>query len=257
MRRRLVFHRAGFELKEMEKVCDLLKGCPEAYTLEGLCMHFAGAESIGNYFRIQQQIKSFTEFEKLLQRLSLKPKHVHMACSAAALTYKDTVRDMVRIGIAQYGFWPSPETYMHMFKEIEMKNKNPLRRLITWKSSVMSTKEVQKGEFIGYGNSYMASTKMEIAIVPVGYAHGYSRSLSNTGKVLIRGRMAPVVGTVTMNAIAVDVTGFTVEKGDEVVLIGKQGKAELTVASFGESSSQVNYELLTRLPDDIPRFIVK
>src|SRR5690606_19021752 len=181
----------------------------------------------------------------------------HTACSAASLSYPETVMDLVRIGIAQYGFWPSQETYMSKFKQLEPNRKNPLKRLITWKSSVMSLKKVEMGKFIGYGNSFMASRPMKIALVPVGYSHGFSRILSNGGKVLIHGKFVPVVGTVTMNSIAVDVTDLQkVNKGDEVIIIGKQKKSEITVASFGESIQQLNYELLTRLPQDIPRRIV-
>src|SRR5690606_37592648 len=135
---------------------------------------------------------------------------------------------------------------------------NPLKRLITWKSKVMSTKNVRMGEFIGYGNSYMANRPMRLALIPTGYAHGFSRVLSNGGKVLIQGKIIAVVGTVTMNSISVDVTDLPhVSKGDEVIIIGKQKKNEITVASFGESIQQINYELLTRLPQDILSIIVR
>ena len=98
---------------------------------------------------------------------------------------------------------------------------------------------------------------MKIAIVPVGYAHGYSRSLSNMGRVLIRGERMAVVGVVNMNLMIIDLEKNTsVQIGDEVILIGKQGDQEITVASFGEMSNQLNYELLTRLPMNIPRKIV-
>ena len=165
--------------------------------------------------------------------------------------------DMVRIGIAGYGFWPTTETFFAKLNSLPKANKNPLKRLLTWKSSVMSLKTVEKGEFVGYGNSYLALTKMKLAIIPVGYGQGYSRTLSNQGQVLIRGQFAKVAGTVTMNSITVDVSKIKgVELGDEVVLIGNQGSKEITVASFSESSQQVNYELLTRLPKDIPRKII-
>lgn len=113
------------------------------------------------------------------------------------------------------------------------------------------------GEFVGYGSSYMAPRNMIIAQVPIGYSHGYNRMLSNLGKVLISGKLVNVIGTVTMNAITVDISDLkNVQKGDEVVLIGKQKKNEITIASFSESTLQINYELLTRLPQDIPRKIV-
>ncbi len=251
------FHRTGFEWKEKEKLIEILRQNSEHLDLIGLCTHYAGAESISNYVRIRSQIKKYNEFKEWFSEEGFKFKIYHTACSAATLSYPETIMDMVRIGIASYGLWPTQETYMYRFKTLPENNKNPLKRLISWKSSVMSIKEVAMGDFIGYGSSYMAPRDMTIALVPIGYAHGYSRLLSNQGKVLISGKIVSVVGTVTMNAISVDITDLNnVKKGDEVVLVGKQKKNEITIGSFGESTMQINYELLTRLPLDIPRKVV-
>ena len=251
------FHRTGFEWHEKEQLLAVLQENESSLELSGLCTHYAGAESINNYVRIQEQIKNFNLFKNWFAENTVLFDLYHTACSAASLSYPETIMDMVRIGIAQYGFWPSQETYMSKFKQLEPNRKNPLKRLITWKSKIMSTKNVEMGEFIGYGNSYMANRPMRLALIPIGYAHGFSRVLSNGGKVLIQGRILPVVGTVTMNSISVDITDLPhVTKGEEVIIIGKQKKNEITVASFGESIQQINYELLTRLPQDIPRIIV-
>jgi alanine racemase len=129
---------------------------------------------------------------------------------------------------------------------------------MSWKSRVMSTKKVELGEFVGYGTTYLAQKDMKIAVIPVGYSHGFSRGLSNQGRVLIRGRRHPVVGVVNMNALAVDITDTPeIEKGDEVILIGEEGDVEISVSSFSELSEQLNYELLTRLPLNIPRVVVE
>lgn len=251
------FHRTGFEWKEKEILAEMLFEQQEHLELSGLCTHYAGAESIANYVRVQNQIKKYHEFKKWFFNKGIKFKTHHTACSAASLSYPETIMDMVRIGIVQYGFWPSQETYMSKFKQLAVNRKNPLKRLITWKSQIMSLKKVEMGDFIGYGNTYMAPRNMLVAMIPIGYGHGFSRMLSNLGKVLIHGKIVSVVGTVTMNSITVDVTDLRdVKKGNEVVIIGKQKNNEITVASFSESSQQVNYELLTRLPQDIPRKIV-
>ncbi len=251
------FHRTGYEWEEKEKLAKILKENEPYISLEGLCTHYAGAESISNYVRVKKQIDRYNEFKQWFFDHGVKFKIHHTACSAATLSYPDTIMDMVRIGIAQYGYWPSQETYMYNFKNLEENQKNPLKRLISWKSKVMSLKKVKMGDFIGYGTSFMASRDMTIALVPIGYSHGFSRNLSNLGKVLIHGKIVPVVGTVTMNSISVDITDIKeVEKGDEVVIIGRQKRNEITIASFGESTQQVNYELLTRLPQDIPRKII-
>ena len=164
--------------------------------------------------------------------------------------------DMVRIGIMQYGLWPSPEAFVN-YLNVSKKHIDPLRRVISWKSKVMSIRKVTQGQFIGYGNSYMASENMKIAVVPIGYAHGYSRTLSNQGRVLISGYRCQVIGTINMNMMLVDVSEIlNIHIGDEVVLIGRQDNLDLSVASFSDFSNLLNYELLTRLSQEIPRIII-
>ncbi len=251
------FNRTGFDYDHIKELIDYLKQEREHFILRGLCTHYAGAESLSNYLRIKNQISKYRQFSRYFMRHELQPELRHTACSAAALTYPNTIMDMVRFGIAQYGFWPSPETHMFRFRK-DTKDRNPLRRLLSWKSKVMVVKQVEPGNFIGYGSSYLANKKMKIAVIPVGYANGFSRALSNTGRVLIRGRRVPVVGTVTMNTMTVNVTDIPgVERGDEVVIIGKQKRLSISISSFCEMSEQLNYQLLTRLPKDIPRVIVQ
>ncbi len=249
-------NRTGFAMNELTAVLRLLKNNPDHLYFKGLCTHFAGAESIANYYRIKKQQQVFQKVLKKVASAGLTPDQKHTACSAAALRYPKFQMDMVRLGIIQYGFFPNKEVLIeYLTKKIE--TTNPLRRLITWKSQVMDVKKVKTGEFVGYGTSFLANSDLKIAIIPVGYAHGFSRNLSNQGIVLINGQRVSVIGTVNMNMITVDVTQVnSVEKGDEVVLIGKQGDLEISVSSFSEFSEQVNYELLTRLPENLPRFVV-
>ncbi len=250
------FHRTGFEYSRMGDLVKYLKREHDHYVFQGLCTHYAGAESLSNYLRIKNQIALFRKFNRYFARHGREPLLRHTACSAAALTYPATIMDMVRFGIAQYGFWPSPETHMFRFRK-DTRDTNPLRRMLSWKSRVMVVKEVEAGNFIGYGSSFLANKKLRIAIIPVGYANGFSRALSNTGRVLIRGRRVPVIGTVTMNTMTVNVTDIPgVERGDEVVIIGKQKRMSISIASFCEMSEQLNYQLLTRLPSNIPRIVV-
>jgi len=165
----------------------------------------------------------------------------------------ETRMDMVRIGIMQYGFWPSKETLIHYIHNRKEK-KDPLKRAINWKSKVMSIKIIKQGEFIGYGNNFLALSDMKIVVIPVGYSDGFSRSLSNQGIVLINGKRVSIIGIVDMNMIIANVSKLPkVKINDEVVLVGKQGSQNLSVASFEQLSNQVNYELLTRLPQNIER----
>lgn len=250
-------NRTGFEADELDEVRRVVLNHPDQIKVEGICTHYAGAESVANYLRIMDQYNVFNQRVKWFDQNNIKPRYLHTACSAAALTYPKTIMDMARIGIACYGFWPSKEIRMYNLLSDDTRfTKDPLKRVLSWKSRVMSINRVSRGEFVGYGTIFMAPRDMKIAVIPVGYFHGFSRSLSNLGYVLIRNRKAPVIGMVTMNMFTVDVTGIPgIQKGDEVVLIGKQGVNEISVASFAELSNYVNYELLTRLPPDIPRII--
>lgn len=250
-------NRTGFGPAELDSVKKLLQKYRGQVVLQGLCTHYAGAESFQNHDRIIAQQQSFHTQREKLEESGLVPKQTHTACSAAMMGYSDTHMDMVRVGIMQYGFWPSPEVYSQ-YVSLQKNRTDPLQRLINWKSRIMSLKQVPQGEFVGYGSSFQAPRDMVMAVVPVGYAWGYSRSLSNQGQVLIQGHQAGVVGIVNMNVMMVDVTDIpNVQKEDEVVLLGKQGNQSISVASFSELSSQLNYELLTRLPINIPRFVVE
>ena len=246
-------NRTGLNFPDLQNVLKTIKKYRDHFYVKGVCTHYAGAESISNYVRIQKQISLYHELVKYLNKEAIKPEILHTACSAAAITYPETRLDMVRIGIMQYGFWPSKETFIHYIHKKTNKT-DPLRRVLRWKSRVMDVRKVKQGEFIGYGNYYQAYNDMKIAIIPVGYYDGYSRSLSNQGKVLINNQRISIIGMVNMNLIVANVTNLPdVKIGDEVVMIGKQGKFQLSVASFSELSKQVNYELLTRLPLDISR----
>lgn len=249
-------NRTGFSTKMFSKILQYILNQSRYLTIEGLCTHYAGAESIANYHRVKKQERLYKSALDRMVKFGLRPKLKHTACSAAALRYPKTRMDMVRIGILQYGFFPSKEILIHYLTS-NKEHEFPLRRVISWKSKVMSVKSVKTGEFIGYGTSYLANNDMTIATIPIGYSHGFSRSLSNQGRVLIHGNRVSIVGTVNMNMISVDVTNLEgVKIGDEVVIIGKQGDLEISVASFSDASNLLNYELLTRLPNDIPRTVI-
>ncbi|MDP4935166.1 MAG: alanine racemase [Salibacteraceae bacterium] len=247
-------NRTGFKAKNLEKAAELILKNSNRVEIVGICTHFAGAESISNYYRIKDQIEVYNQLVAHLNELNIKAKYYHTCCSAASLRFPEMMLDMVRIGILQFGFWPSQETFIEFTRNQNTKT-DPLKRLITWKSAVMSIKEVNSGDYIGYGTSFLAQRDMTIGICPVGYSHGFSRSLGNQGRAVVNGTRVSVIGTVNMNCIALDLSEVSAEKGDEVLLIGSDGKAEITVASFSEFSNQLNYELLTRLPLNIPRIV--
>lgn len=250
-------NRTGFASYEMEELKRVLKKEADVLEVKGFCTHYAGAENYANFLRIKDQYDIYTAKVAEMKEMGITAERLHTACSAASIRLPHTRMDMVRIGILQYGYWPSTETYIQTIKPGKQHQANPLKRVITWKSRVMSIKKVEQGEYVGYGTSYLANSDMLVATVPVGYSHGFSRSLSNQGRALVRGTRIPVIGTVNMNMMMLDVSQVEgVEKGDEVVLIGSQGDLTISVSSFSEYSDQLNYELLTRLPHDIPRHVV-
>ncbi|MCC9168252.1 alanine racemase [Pontibacter harenae] len=249
-------NRLGINAAELPQVIEVLQANQEHVQVHGVSTHFAGAESYQNHDRVMQQFNVYNTLVQKFSKASIKPELKHTACSAAVVAYPDSHMDMVRVGIMQYGLWPSPEIYQQYMTSHEVK-KDPLQRIISWKSRIMTLKHVAKGEYVGYGTSYQAPSDLLLAVVPVGYAWGYSRSLSNQGHVLVREQVANVIGIINMNLMMIDVTAIPdVHPEDEVVLLGKQGKESITVRSFSELSSQLNYEMLTRLPLNIPRVVV-
>lgn len=257
-------NRTGFELYDFDRLIALLKAEANYVEILGLCTHYAGAETIANYFRIQQQYKNYQLAQKKFKSEGIKIKRRHVLCSAGIINYPKMKMEMARVGVLQYGFWPTPETKVSFLtqNEVGLSPKDDdghsyIHRLMSWKSTVMAIKEVSKGQFVGYGTSFMADRPLKIATIPVGYGYGYARSLSNQGAVLIRGIRCNVVGLVNMNVIMVDVTNVQeVQKGEEVLLIGEENGQEISVSSFSDLSNQLNYEMLSRIPADIPRVIV-
>jgi len=253
-------NRLGLEQEKFEEAVQVIKNNADHLQVDGICTHYAGAESVGNYVRIKEQIENFEEYYSWFKDQGISARFKHTACSASALNYPETIMDMVRIGISQYGFWPNRETYMNFVKkhpDVNAKHKDPLERVLTWKSKIMSTKKVPAGEFVGYGNTYLTSRDQKIASVPIGYSHGFGRNLTNVGIVLVNGERAPVAGLVNMNLLTIDITDIPgVSKGDEVVIIGKQGDQEMTVSSFSEMRNFMNYEVLVQIPSSLPRTIV-
>ncbi|TAH44272.1 MAG: alanine racemase [Bacteroidetes bacterium] len=249
--------RTGFSIKDIQELSKCLHKHASNITFQGLFTHYAGAESQANHFRISKQIDNFNQALKAFKTEKLVPIYNHSACSAALLNYPETQGNMVRVGILQYGYWPNRETHIRYCEESKS-TPDLLKRIIRWTTKVMAVKEVSKGNFIGYGTSYFAHKNMKLAIVPIGYAHGYSRNLSNVGSVIINGIVCNVIGTVNMNSLTVDITlAGKVKPGDEVVLIGSQNGNSISVSSFSEQSHQLNYEMLTRLPMNIPRIVKK
>lgn len=234
-------HRQGFLLSEMNEVLTTLLEVGKKINVAGLYTHFAEAKDPTNRASTQKQITEFLLWKKTLQAVGFSPI-VHAGATGGSLAFPDAHFDMVRMGAGMYGIWPSPETKKAFSKKF------PLKPVLCWKTIISEVKVIPAGDKIGYDLTHTAKSKMRIAVCPIGYWHGYPRALSNNADVLVRGHRAPVVGRVSMDMIVIDITGIPqVKEGDEVVLIGRSGKFEITADELATLAGTTAYEMLTRL----------
>ena len=234
--------RLGLLAAETDSWIPELKKC-SALKLEGVFSHFSHAESVeGDYTR--EQLDVFKRVIQVLQTAGLAPRLVHFANSAATITLPAAYFDMVRPGIMLYGVYPSPA----MAKQIVLKP------VLSWKTKILQLKRVPSGTSISYGQTFITNRESMIATLPVGYADGYQRLLSNRGQVLVDGQRAPVAGRVCMDLTMIDVTDIRkVQQGDEVVLLGRQGAAEISADEMAAWANTISYEILTSIGVRVPR----
>lgn len=248
-------NRTGLNTDELHSAISIIKSHADYFNVVGFCTHLAGAESISNHPRIVKQLKKYQRMLTVLLANDIIPKYRHVANSAASFIYPNARMDLVRIGIMLYGFWSSIEVFIQYINN-RQNRVDPLDRVLSWKSQIMSVKEIKSGEFVSYGISYLAQTDITTALIPIGYSLGYSRSLSNKGLVLIHGQICNVIGVVNMNMVIADITNLPGARvGDEVVIIGKQNPLEIKVSAFSDNSNQLNYEVLAHLSETIKRIV--
>ena len=228
----------------------MLSACKHL-SLEGVGTHFASAEVLDAEDAVRQ-MKCFEEGLAVLPDYGLRPVLVHMGNSAAMTARPETWKTMVRPGIALYGY-SLPFTRAGKPAAVP---ELPLRPVLSWKTRVLTVKEVAAGQAVGYMGTFVTKAPSRIAVLPVGYADGYPRLLSNRALVIVGGEYAPVVGRVSMDLTIVDVThihGVTV--GDEVVLIGKDEPSGKSVdaVELARLCESVPYEILCGLSQRVPR----
>ena len=234
--------RLGLVAAESEAWIPELKNLA-ALRIEGVFSHFSHAESVdGDYTRRQLEI-----FNRLVARLrgeQLAPPLVHFANSAATITLPAAYFDMVRPGIMLYGVYPSAA----------MANQMILKPVLAWETNILQLKKVPAGASISYGQTFVTKRESMIATLPIGYADGYPRLLSNRGEVLVGGHRAKVAGSVCMDLTMIDVTDIrNVKQGDEVVLLGRQGNAEISADQIAAWANTISYEILTSIGARVPR----
>ena len=217
--------------------------------IEGIFTHFSVADEKDKTYT-EKQFRKFMEVLTVLEKEEIKIPIKHVGNSATLLDLPHMWLDLVRPGISIYGLYPSREVQ----KTVKLIPAH------TFKTRIVFLKELPAGECIGYGCTYTTNKrKTVVASLPVGYADGYNRLLSNQGQALVRGKRVSVIGRVCMDQNMIDVTNLPqVEIGDEVVLWGKQGKEEITVEEIADKIGTVNYEIV-HMPDKkrVPKLFIK
>jgi len=211
--------------------------------VEGILSHFSMTdEEGGNFTRHQWEI--FQDAVAMVEEIGISFQHLHMASSSTLTRFPSYSGNLVRPGIMLYGSYPSPA-----FRDLVQ-----LKPVMALKTRIHFLKQVSPGTKISYGGTFVTQRESLIATLPIGYADGYRRHLSNRGEVLIRGKRAPVVGSVCMDFTVVDVTDIpNVTMGDEVVLMGSQGKEQITAEEIAEKVNSISYEVLCLIGKRVPR----
>ncbi|MHC1759245.1 MAG: alanine racemase [Negativicutes bacterium] len=228
---------------DMNNLIEELKNNQDCIKVEGAFSHFAKAdEKDKSYAAIQ-----YDNYSKGLEQLAgagFRDILRHMANSAGIIDLPETHLDMVRQGISLYGYYPSREVRQDV----------DLKPALSWITHVAHVKVIPAGGFVGYGCTYVAGKESIIATLPVGYADGYPRALSNCGSVLIHGSRAPIVGRVCMDQMMVDVSFIEgVKMGDQAILIGRQGEAAITAEDLANQTGTISHEILTGIATRVPR----
>lgn len=241
--------RIGIPIKEAKEESLKIAGLA-GLEVSGTLMHFPASDSDREediaFSNAQQE--NFESYIKACSENDIAFLHRSSASSAAFLKMPNAQINEVRVGILMYGYYPF---------DAARGGKVRVTPALSLHSHIIQIKEIDKGESVGYGRSFVAENKMRIATVPVGYGDGYPRLLSNRGRVLIRGEFAPIVGRICMDMFMVDVTHITeAAELDEVVLLGTQGENKIDADDLAELTGTISYEILCDIGKRVPRVYI-
>jgi alanine racemase len=246
--------RQGIQAAEIPGMCR--RAAKAGLDVVGVATHFANIEDTLDHQFARVQLERFERSVEMMRtQIGSDLRWIHGACSAAALLFREVDFTLTRVGISLYGHWPSRETQLSWILN-HPHNELQLEPALTWRALVGQLQRVGRGETVGYGRTWTALRESRLAVIPVGYADGYSRVLGNRSRVIVRGVPAPIVGRVCMNIMMADVTDIPeCAVGDEVVLLGRGGEAVVSAEDLAGLSDTINYELLARLSSEIPRVL--
>jgi len=241
-------HRQGFFPKDVPRVIRILKKNLAHIEVEGVYTHFALAKDPQNRAYTLGQIEDFEEALAAFQRAGFSPIR-HACATAGTFNYPEAHWDMVRIGIGLMGLWPSLKMKAALEKSFSLKP------ALSWRTIIAEIKSLPKGSGVSYELAETLRRDSQVGICPIGYWHGFPKSLSSLGELLVQGRRARVLGLVTMDMVVVDLTDIPkVSVGDVATVIGRDGKDEVTAYEMAQKAGVSYYELLTRLNPLIQKY---
>ena len=241
--------RLGVTLENLPGICELIRRSP-LIVLEGVFTHLASSEVL-DAPDVPQQMRRFDEALGIVNAHGLSPVFRHIDNTGGMLAQPNSWKNMVRPGLALYGY---TLPLVRAGGPITAPLSHQLQPVLSWRTRVVSMKQLPAGQALGYGGTFVTRAASRIAVLPVGYADGYNRELSNQGRVIVRGQYAPIVGRISMDLTLVDVTAIGgVAVGDEVVLLGTAGEATVSAMELATLCRTIPYEILCGISKRVPR----
>ena len=242
--------RLGAAPEDLPMICAGLKSSPHL-KVEGLSTHIASSEVL-DAPSVGEQLKSFEAARKTLAGCGFDPPLIHAANTSAVISHHESWNSMVRPGLALYGYHLPFERAGRAVSGRALKL--PVKPVLTWKTRILSLRDMRAGQALGYGGTYVTKAPSRIAILPVGYADGLNRGLSSGGRVIVREHYAPIVGRISMDLTMADVTGIPgVEVADEVILLGSSDGLSVDAREHAELAHTIPYEILCAISKRVPR----
>ena len=242
--------RLGVGLDQLSGLLDGLKSAKHLM-LDGLSTHLAASE-IMDAPSVAEQERNFDTARRMVEEAGMKPGFVHMANTGAVISRRETWNSMVRPGVALYGYYLP---FQRAGREVSGGTlRLAVKPVLTWKTRILSLRDFRANQPLGYGATYVTKAPAHVAVLPVGYADGFNRQLSNRGRVIVREHYAPIVGRISMDLTLADVTGIPgVAVGDEVILLGTGEGLSVNALEHAELANSTPYEILCNISKRVPR----
>jgi alanine racemase len=241
--------RLGVTLENLPAMCKAIRDSSHV-SLEGLFTHFASSEVLDSP-EVPAQMQRFDQALRIVREHGLSPVLCHMDNTDGLMAHPASRKNMVRPGLALYGY---TLPLVRAGNPLPAQDLLHLEPVLSWRTRIVSTKDLPAGQALGYGGAYVTQAASRIAVLPVGYADGYNRELSNQGRVIVRGKYASIVGKISMDLTLIDVTNIAgSDIGDEVVLLGRSGNATVDAPDLARLCRTIPYEILCGISKRVPR----